>query len=107
MATLGELASLIRSKNAGPFWLTFDILFDDEASFERVISSGLITYQSVSEMLGFRQEDILLKVLRPALAIKISVPRPMVQGNLGESDMYAGQQYAPLVTMTVPDIGAR
>jgi len=29
MATLGDLAKLVRSKNAGPFWLTIDIMFDD------------------------------------------------------------------------------
>jgi Domain of unknown function (DUF4387) len=29
MATLGELAKLVRSKNAGPFWLTIDIMFND------------------------------------------------------------------------------
>ena len=29
MATLADLAKLVRSKNAGPFWLTIDIMFDD------------------------------------------------------------------------------
>ena len=28
MATLGDLAKLVRSKNAGPFWLTIDIMFE-------------------------------------------------------------------------------
>ena len=31
--TLAELAAIIRSKNAGPFRLTFDILFDEEPAF--------------------------------------------------------------------------
>ena len=35
MTILGDLATLIRSKNAGPFILTFDIMFDDEASYRR------------------------------------------------------------------------
>jgi hypothetical protein len=29
MTKLAELASLVRSKNAGSFVLTFDVLFDD------------------------------------------------------------------------------
>ena len=35
MATLGELAKLVRSKNAGPFWLTIDIMFDDADAYRR------------------------------------------------------------------------
>lgn len=102
MNTLGELATLIRSKNAGPFWLTFDILFDDPAHYERVWSSGVISSALIAHLYGFAQENIILLGLRPALAIKISVPRPRVQGDIGESDMYAGQQYAPLVDISIP-----
>ena len=36
MATIADLAVLVRSKNAGPFWLTIDIMFDDEAAYRRV-----------------------------------------------------------------------
>ena len=35
MATLGDLAKLVRSKNAGPFWLTIDIMFDDADAYRR------------------------------------------------------------------------
>ena len=42
MTTLAELARLIRSKNAGPFELTFDIMFDDAATYERVKRSGAV-----------------------------------------------------------------
>ena len=35
MATLGDLAKLVRSKNAGPFWLTIDIMFDDAEAYRR------------------------------------------------------------------------
>lgn len=103
MTTLGELASLIRSKNAGPFWLTFDILFDDMPTYERVVCSGVITPQRVAELYGFAKDEVSLIALRSALAIKISVPRPAVQGDLGEADMYAGQQYAPLVDIPISE----
>jgi len=43
MTTLGDLARLIRSKNAGPFVLTFDIMFDDKADYLRVRDSGVVT----------------------------------------------------------------
>ena len=35
MAMLGDLAKLVRSKNAGPFWLTIDIIFDDAEAYRR------------------------------------------------------------------------
>ena len=40
---LGKLARLIRSKNAGPFWVTFDIMFANDADFDRVVSAKVLT----------------------------------------------------------------
>ena len=33
MAKLWEVTKLVRSKNAGPFMLTFDIMFDDPETY--------------------------------------------------------------------------
>ena len=41
MSKLASLARLIRSKNAGPFVLTFDIMFDDVQTYSRVRDSGV------------------------------------------------------------------
>ena len=41
MATLGDLAKLVRSKNAGPFWLTIDIMFDDAEAYRRARDAAL------------------------------------------------------------------
>ena len=38
--TILQLATVIRSKNAGPFELTFDILFDDPEKYALVKRSG-------------------------------------------------------------------
>jgi hypothetical protein len=38
--TLGELAKLIRSKNAGPFVLTIDVMFEDEETYRRVLNKA-------------------------------------------------------------------
>ena len=42
MATLGELARLIRSKNAGPFTLTFDVMFDSEDAYRKVLAARVL-----------------------------------------------------------------
>ena len=37
-----------------------------------------------------------------ALAIKVSFPRPQSSGSKHDSDVYGGQQYAPLLGLEVP-----
>lgn len=106
MATLGELAKLIRSKNAGPFTLTFDIMFEDEATFRRVVASGVVTAQSFSTLYNVPLDDVLLVQHDAAKAIKVSIPRPVVQGDLDDADCYGGQQFGPLVDLEVPAHGS-
>ncbi len=38
-----KLATVLRSKNAGPFRTTLDILFDDDEPYLRVRDSGVLT----------------------------------------------------------------
>ena len=102
MPTLGELAKLIRSKNAGPFNLTFDIMFEDEETYRRVLDSGVLTKESFSKMYDVPIDDIIFVQHDKARAIKISIPRPIVQCALEDSDTYGGQQYGPLVDIMIP-----
>lgn len=102
MATLGELAQLIRSKNAGPFVLTFDIMFATDEEFERVRASGVISADAFAKLYGFDRDKVRYFECPNARAFKLSVPRPTFQGELGDSDMHGGQQYAPLVGLEVP-----
>ncbi|MFC1935705.1 DUF4387 family protein [Chloroflexota bacterium] len=48
-------------------------------------------------------EDILFFECDNALAIKFSIPRPVFSGDLEDSDVYGGQQYAPLLDIELPD----
>lgn len=102
MATLGELARLIRSKNAGPFELTFDIMFDDPASFERVRASDVLTRERIAAIYRLPRERVKFFVVPDALAFKASIPRPFFQSDLDDSDNHGGQQYAPLIDIEIP-----
>jgi len=53
--SLGKLAQLIRSKNAGPFWITFDIVFENDVDFERVVSAKVLTRSGFPERIRFRK----------------------------------------------------
>ena len=103
MTTIADLAVLVRSKNAGPFWLTIDIMFDEEAKYRRVRDSEVITRAGIAKMFGRNPDSIIVVNHDVALAIKVSFPRPQSSGSKYDSDVYGGQQYAPLLGLAVPD----
>jgi hypothetical protein len=104
MATLGELARLIRSKNAGPFELTFDIMFAEPKVYEHVRGSGALTREVVAVRYGLPPDEVKFLTSDNALAFKASIPRPSFQGDLFDSDNHGGQQYAPLMDIEVPGL---
>jgi hypothetical protein len=100
--TLTDLASLIRSKNAGPFNLTFDIMFADPASYLRVKRSGVLNVAMFAKLYRTAPEQVRFWECDNALAFKFSIPRPIFQGELGDGDLHGGQQFAPLMQIEVP-----
>jgi hypothetical protein len=101
--TLSTLATVIRSKNAGPFELTFDIMFDDVAKYEHVKRSGLISAARIAGAYGIRVDDVL--VCRPydaAVAFKITIKRPVGSGDIEDRDVYGCQQHVPLTRLEIP-----
>lgn len=102
MTQLAELARLIRSKNAGPFQLTFDIMFSDDLTYQRVKRAPTLTRGIVAGLYGIAEADTLFFHCDNAWAVKISIPRPYTQGDLLDADSHGGQQYAPLMTIEIP-----
>ncbi len=102
MTKLAELARLIRSKNAGPFQLTFDVMFEDEARYLRVKQSGAVSREVIGDCFNLPAAKVLLFFCDNAYAIKASIPRPNFQGDLLDSDGHGGQQYAPLMEIEIP-----
>jgi hypothetical protein len=99
---LAEISNLIRSKNAGPFVLTFDIMFSRREDYLRVRDSGVLTAKSFAGAFGIPIEQVKFFDVENALAMKFSIPRPVIQGDIGDSDMHGGQQFAPLMDLEVP-----
>ena len=104
MTTLAELARLIRSKNAGPFTLTFDMMFEKDVTYERVKRSGALTPAVIGKCFNVAPEKVQLFFCDNALAVKASIPRPVSQGDLLDADGHGGQQYAPLMGIEIPDV---
>jgi len=100
--TLEQLATLIRSKNAGPFMLTYDIMFDDPAVYARVRDANVITPELIAKLFSQPGETVDIYWVDAALAGKISFPRPVPQGSLEDTDMHGGQQFCPLLNIEIP-----
>ena len=101
MTTLGELAAQVRSKNAGPFWMTIDVFFNDDDD-ERASRSAITDPAAVGRLYATDPEHVRVYRLPLLRAIKV-LPRPVVQGSVGDRDMHAGQQYVPLLDLPLPD----
>lgn len=99
---LNALASIIRSKNAGPFRLTLDILFRDQSTFDKVIAAGSISPENVARAYGIPVSDVLSFYPVPAArAFKITLTRAVSQCAIGETDVYGCQQHVPLMMLPI------
>ena len=101
MVKLRDLARLIRSKNAGPFHQTLDIMFEDKSNYEMVRDKNIITTTKVSELYGLPEDKIQIYNCDMANAIKIVYLRPTPAGDVGNTDVYGAQQHAPLLDIEV------
>ncbi len=98
---LTELASVIRSKNAGPLCFTVDLFFRDQAAYERAASSQALQASTVAQCYGLWVSQVRRFELPEIWAIKLSMPRAVCAGNPGDGDLYGAQQHAPLLSLMV------
>ncbi len=100
---LRDIAKVIRSKNAGPFEITFDIIFRTKEDYEKVKASGVLNKRLTASLYSLDPQNILTFVFYDAAnAVKITIPRMRPQGSIGEVDMHGAQQYVPLFDIDIP-----
>ncbi len=98
---LADLASVVRSKNAGPFVLTFDVFFNEGETFRKVRDAGVITKASLAELYRVSENDILeITFFEPAEALKISIKRWVSSAAPGDTDVFGAQQHVPLMSLS-------
>jgi hypothetical protein len=101
---VGDVINSIRSKNAGPFAITFDLFFPDEATFEAARTTDVFDKDLIAGLYKLEPSNVEVYYFKPCLAVKISIPREQPCGTPGDRDMLGGQQFTPLLSipMTVP-----
>lgn len=86
MNTLGDIVTKVRSKNAGPFWLTVDIFCGTADVFMRV-SNGLSS-QAVADLFRTNANELKRFDMADLNVVKFSLPRPAIQGTTADRDMH-------------------
>ncbi len=102
MPKLWQVTKLIRSKNSGPFELTFDVIFKDRATYEKVRDAHIINQEWFAKTYQLKPAVVVIINYDAASAIKITIPRPTISGDINDTDVFGGQQYGPLVELEVP-----
>ena len=97
MPKLRDVTRYVRSKNAGPFWVTIDIFFNDEESYRRHRTDPCIGVEAVASLFDVAPDQVRRFEIETLSAIKLSYPRSQPQGGVVERDMHSGQQFVPLL----------
>jgi Domain of unknown function (DUF4387) len=97
MPRLKDVCRYMRSKNAGPFWVTVDLFFDDAGDYARYCNHPAIGREAVAKLYGVEPELVKRFTVDSLKVVKISYPRQQPQGGTVERDMHGGQQFVRLL----------
>lgn len=100
MPDLREVAQKVRSKNAGPFWLTIDIFCGTAEAFDR-ISAGLDT-AAAARALNADSQTVKRFDIAELAVIKLSLPRPVIQGAPEDRDMHGAAWAEVIAGLEIP-----
>lgn len=97
MPRIVDVCRHVRSKNAGPYWITVDLFFPDRASFDRYQDAPGLQPASIARLFEVKETLVKRFPVPDLLVVKISWPRREPQGGACERDMHGGQQYVRLL----------
>ncbi|GKZ21906.1 hypothetical protein AbraIFM66951_007324 [Aspergillus brasiliensis] len=100
---LADIATVIRSKNAGPYELTFDVMFDKAETLSRVRQTHVLKAATIARLYGVPEDDVVACLWwEPALAFKATIKRPVVSGGFLDRDAHGSVQHMPLMLLEIP-----
>jgi hypothetical protein len=96
-----DLVFILRSKNAGPLYLGFDLIFRDEKGYQ--LGKKYITKKMIADLYHISVDRVAdLIPYDPGRGIKITIVRSAISGDPEDMDVYGCQQHAPLMGMQIP-----
>jgi hypothetical protein len=97
MPTIKDVCRHLRSKAAGPFWVTIDLFFDGPDNFAKYSESPALQPERIAALYGTDARLVKRFSVASLNVVKISYPRTSPQGGMIERDMHCGQQYVRLL----------
>jgi Domain of unknown function (DUF4387) len=101
MSSLGDRVVKVRSKNAGPFWVTVDVFCGTLEVFEQIRSA--LRTEAVAALFQQPSQLLIRFDIRDLNVIKFSFPRPVVQGARADRDMHGAQWAILLAELEIQD----
>jgi hypothetical protein len=96
---LKDVCRYVRSKNAGPFWVTVDLFFDSAETYAKYHDDPAISSEVIAAIYGVDAALVRRFPVKSLNMVKISYPRATPQGGVHERDMHSGQQFVPLLEL--------
>jgi hypothetical protein len=102
VTTIDDVASVLRSKNAGPFFFTIDVFLPDKELWEK--TKKVLTVERVAEAYRIPVSEIKgVYPLEAALAVKVTIRKQILADDPANTDVQASQQHLPLAWIPLPD----
>ena len=99
MKKLIDYTKILRSKNAGPLFITFDLIFNTNEDMRYVAER--LTKEQIAKAYDVSPEKIDIIVYSVVNSIKITFPRKNISGSLADTDIYGCQQHVPLANIEI------
>lgn len=99
MKKLIDYTKILRSKNAGPLFITFDLIFNTNEDMRYVAER--LTKEQIAKVYDVSPEKIDIIVYSVVNSIKITFPRKNISGSLADTDIYGCQQHVPLANIII------
>ena len=99
MKKLIDYTKILRSKNAGPLFITFDLMFDSRDKMQYVVDN--LKAIDVAKAYGVLESDVSIIKYEVVNSIKITFPRKNISGSLVDDDVYGCQQHVPLADIEI------
>lgn len=99
MKRLIDYTKILRSKNAGPLFITFDLIFNSREDMEHIEKN--LKKEDIAKAYDVDEKEIDILSYAIVNSIKITFPRKNISGSLDDSDIYGCQQHVPLANIMI------
>ena len=96
-----DIAMVCRSKNAGPFQVTVDLMFSNVENYRKVLESSCFTPEVIGKLYNVAPDRVAVKTFESILTIKVVLPRRHGSGSPLDTDVYGSQQHFPLGNLEI------